>query len=117
MHSGSRFGRAALISITAALAIPLTGCGDEQVKRAKEYLGVRDFGTASTELRVVLRKKPAHAEAASLLLYARTLEEGQTGIFRYQSICLIGGAIILVAVLAHGALSLRAQGRRAPVQT
>ena len=30
---------------------------------------------------------------------------------------LIGGAIILVAVLVHGALSLRAQGRRAPVQS
>lgn len=30
---------------------------------------------------------------------------------------LIGGAIILVAVLAHGALSLRAQARRAPVQS
>jgi DME family drug/metabolite transporter len=33
------------------------------------------------------------------------------------NLSLIGGAIVLVAVLAHGALSLRAQGRRAPVQS
>jgi hypothetical protein len=94
MDFQTRIGRAALFSLAAALALPLTGCGDEQIKRANEYLGVRDFGTAATELKVLLRKKPDHSEAASLLLYARTLEEGATGLTRYQATCLIGGAIV-----------------------
>ncbi|GEM_PF-3525121 len=94
IHSGPT-GRSYLVfALAAALAMPLGGCADEQITRAGEYLGVRDFGTASTELKILLRKKPDHAEAAALLLYARTLEEGAMGVFRYQTTCLIGGAIV-----------------------
>ncbi len=80
--------------LTLALMLPLSGCGSEQVKRAREYLGVRDFGTASTELKVELRKNPNNSEAASLLLYARTLEQGASGVLRYQAACITGGAIV-----------------------
>ncbi len=82
------------IALALALTLGATGCEPEQITRANEYLGVRDFDTASTELKVLLRKSPGHTEAGSLLLYARTLEEGAMGLLRYQTTCLIGGAIV-----------------------
>lgn len=89
-----RIGNWLLVCGLAAAVLVATGCGSEQVKRAKEYLGVRDFGTAATELKVELRKHPDNREAAALLLYAQTLQDGPAGVLRYQGNCLVAGAII-----------------------